>query len=461
MTTVAYCRKAFITTVVTVSAFVTPGQQAQAGDRIDIGLRTVASGLTAPVSGSAAPGDADHLYVTDQIGIVHKIHLATGQKSVFLDARDLLVPLGLPILGGYDERGLLGFAFHPDFATNGLFYTFTTEPPSVTADFPSPVPPDHNNVIREWNAATRGTSRVVLSIANPQFNHTGGTIAFGADRMLYIALGDGGGEDDQDCQIGVDGTVTVGHGLRGIGQDPTSILASIVRINPNPGASEGALAANGQYRIPLDNPDTIMFASGKAKVIPEVWAKGLRNPFRFSFDSGTSQLIAGDVGQDDIEEIDLIRKGGNYGWRVKEGTFLFDPRGCEIKGFATDGRADRESPRFPRFAIDPIAQYRHNEGTAIIAGYVYRGNAIPALKGKYVFGDYSKNGNPAGVLFNLAAPVSNRTNKIKELGNGDIDIFVLGFGQDAAGEIYVLGNVTGIPAGTTGVVKKIVPPSRQ
>lgn len=450
--------KAYIAGIVCASTLSLTAPPAFAGTSVEIGLRNIASGFTAPVSGVAAPGDPGHMYVVDQIGKVFRLDLKTGDKSLFLDVQGLLVPLGLAALGGYDERGLLGLAFHPDFASNGLFYTFTTEPPGA-ADFPAK-PVDHDNVIREWNIAAPGESRVVIRVANPQFNHTGGTIAFGPDRMLYIALGDGGGEDDQDCQIGVDGTVTQGHGAEGTGQDPDSILASILRIDPNPNATAGALSANGQYRIPLDNPFAIRFASRVASVIPEVWAKGLRNPFRFSFDMPTSQLIAGDVGQDDIEEIDLIRKGGNYGWRVKEGTFLFDPRGCEIKGFQTDGRAFRDSPRFPRFALDPIAQYRHNEGTAIIAGYVYRGSTIPALRGKYVFGDYSKNdGKPRGVLFHLVSPVSQRSNKIEELGDR-LDIYVLGFGQDAAGEIYVLGNLTGIPAGATGVVRKIVPASK-
>ena len=448
-----FCGKAIIASIVCTSVLFSPIHQAQAGSDIDVGLRTIASGFTAPVGGVAAPGEHGNLYVVDQIGLIHKVALANGQKSIFLDVRNLLVPLGIPALGGYDERGLLGLAFHPNFATNGLFYTFTTERPGA-ADFPS-IPVDHDNVIREWNAGVPGSSREVIRIANPQFNHTGGAIAFGPDGMLYIALGDGGGEDDQDCQIGVDGTVTTGHGPLGTGQDPGSILASILRINPDR-SGEGAQSRNRQYRIPLDNPGSIMFASGRASVHPEVWAKGLRNPFRFSFDTGSSRLIAGDVGQDDIEEIDLIKKGGNYGWRVKEGTFLFDPRGCDIMGFQTDGRAFRESPRFPRFAIDPIAQYRHNEGIAVIAGFVYRGSAIPALSGKYIFGDYSKDSDkPRGVLFHLTRPVSERRNEVEELGDR-LDIFVLGFGQDAAGEVYVLGNTTGIPAGQTGVMRKIV-----
>jgi glucose/arabinose dehydrogenase len=449
-----FCRKALLAGIVCTSGFFAPLHLAQAGSSIDIGLQTIASGFTAPVGGVAAPGDPEHLYVVDQIGIVHQVKLANGQKSPFLNVQELLVPLGIRALGGYDERGLLGLAFHPDFATNHLFYTFTTEKPGVP-DFRS-TPVDHDNVIREWNTTAPGVSRVVVRIANPQFNHTGGAIAFGPDRMLYIALGDGGGEDDQDCQIGVDGTVTEGHGALGTGQDPQSILASILRINPNPNAPAGALSANRQYRIPLDNPGSIRFASGRAHVAPEVWAKGLRNPFRFSFDARTARLIAGDVGQDDIEEIDIIRKGGNYGWRVKEGNFLFDPRGCEIMGFATDGRAVRESPGFPRFAIDPIAQYHHNQGIAVIGGFVYRGSAIPQLSGKYVFGDYSKDSaKPRGTLFHLASPDSDGLNRVEQLGDR-LDIFVLGFGQDLAGEIYVLGNVTGIPAGKTGLMKKIV-----
>jgi glucose/arabinose dehydrogenase len=435
--------------------------QAQVQDAAEVDLNVVATGLTAPVSGVAAPGDASNLYVVDQIGIVHKIDVVTGAQSIFLDVRNLLVQLGLPALDGYDERGLLGLAFHPDFATNHLFYTFTTEPPSGSADFTTPVPPDHDNVIREWSAPAAGApvpNRVVLRIENPQFNHTGGAIAFGPDRMLYISLGDGGGEDDQDCQIGVDGTtVTLGHGPNGTGQDPNSILASILRINPNPASAEGTLSRNSQYRIPADNPRSILFASGPANVIPEVWAKGLRNPFRFSFDSVTNRLIAGDVGQNNIEEIDIIAKGGNYGWRLKEGTSLFDPRGCEISGFNSDGRATQESPSSPNFAMDPIGQYRHTEGRAVIAGFVYRGTAIPGLREKFVFGDYSQGGDPRGSLFTLDSNVSQGLQPIERLGDGPLNIFVLGFGQDSSGELYVLGNATGIPAGNTGVVQKIVP----
>jgi glucose/arabinose dehydrogenase len=446
-------RNVLIASIFSACIFSLPIMQAHADESLKVGLKTIASGLTAPVSGVAAPGDPQHLYVVDQIGEILQIDLVSGQKNLFLDVKNRLVPLGLPSLGGYDERGLLGLAFHPDFATNHLFYTFTTEPTDSPNFVSTPV--DHDNVIREWNAATPGASRVVVRIANPQFNHTGGAIAFGPDRMLYIALGDGGGEDDQDCQIGVDGTVTSGHGANGTGQDPGSILASILRINPDP-AGEGAQSTNRQYRIPLDNPGSIVFAAGKFNVFPEVWAKGLRNPFRFSFDATSSQLIAGDVGQDDLEEIDIVSKGGNYGWRIKEANFLFDPRGCAIMGFQTDGRAVRESPGFPAFATDPIAQYHHNQGIAVIAGFVYHGTAVPELRGKYVFGDYSKDSDkPRGTLFHLASPVSGNRNEVKQIGNR-LDIFVLGFGQDSAGELYVLGNATGIPSGTTGVVRKIV-----
>ena len=155
-----FCKKAFIASIVSACYLFIPIHQAYAEKSSDVGLQTVATGLTAPVSGVAAPGDSQHLYVVDQIGEVYKINLGNGQKRIFLDVKNLLVPLGLPVLGGYDERGLLGLAFHPNFATNHLFHTFTTEKPGI-ADFPS-IPVDHDNVIREWNATVPGLSRVVL-----------------------------------------------------------------------------------------------------------------------------------------------------------------------------------------------------------------------------------------------------------------------------------------------------------
>ena len=180
--------------------------------------------------------------------------------------------------------------------------------------------------------------------------------------------------------------------------------------------------------------------------MPETYAYGFRNPFRFSFDSKTGALILADVGQNSIEEVNVVQPGGNYGWGLKEGSFRFEPNG-NGSGFVTDGTVAGDF-------VDPIVQYDHDEGIAIIGGFVYRGNAIAALQGKYVFGDTAKTGSGDGRLFYSDG------NEILELDLTELDqpgFWVLGFGQDGDGELYVLGNTTGIPFGTTGAVYKLVP----
>ena len=167
-----------------------------------------------------------------------------------------------------------------------------------------------------------------------------------------------------------------------------------------------------------------------------------------------------DVGQNDIEEVDArIVPGGNYGWRVKEGTFLFNPNGTELRGFASDGFVFANSPGHPQGLIDPVAQYDHDEGVATIGGFVYRGARFPELRGKYIFGDYtdgfnSSNGRVMYVVENDQADPKRRTPGVFNLVNGHINLFVLGFGEDEKGEVYVLANETGGPAGETGVVMK-------
>ena len=408
---------------------------------VHIRLEAVATGLTAPNWGVPAPGDADRLFVVDQPGIVWSLDLHSGAKSVFLDTSDRLVALGAFGPGTFDERGLLGLAFHPGYASNGLLYTYTSEPVNGPADF-STMPPgataNHQSVVAEWrvpnpeNSASvvdPGTRRELLRIDEPQFNHNAGGLNFGPDGFLYISLGDGGAADDQG----------VGHSPQGNGQDPSNVLGSILRIDP-----AGSNSANGSYGIPEDNP----FVDQEG-FVPEIWAYGFRNPFRFSFDSATGALLAGDVGQNDIEEIDVVTRGGNFGWRVKEGSFLFDPNGDD-PGFVTE-----RSPGEPEGLIDPIAEYDHDEGIAVVGGFVYRGDAIPQLKGRYVFGDFARSFVEFGRLFFL-----NPANNIKEfrlVGQDSLGLKVDGFGQDANGELYVLGNTTGTPFGDTGVVLRIVP----
>lgn len=417
---------------------------------IVIELELVADNLVAPNYLTHAGDGTDRLFVVDQDGFIHLIKDGLLQTTPYLDASGLIVPLGGIIppfqdpFRDFDERGLLGLAFHPDFSHAeqpgfGKFYTYTSEPDSGVSDFTVELPVgemfDHQAVIREWSVdptadAIIGNpaiiSRVLMRIDEPQFNHDGGMIAFGPDRYLYISLGDGGGGNDGGA----------GHGTDGNGQDPTNVLGTILRIDPLDNNS-----ANGQYGVPGDNP----FVGGPE--VDEIFAYGLRNPFRFSFDvdpatgqvvaGTTGQLIVADVGQRNIEEVDIVRAGDNMGWRLKEGSFFFD--------HTTGAVSDTPFPGIPIPAtfdpVDPLLEYDHDEGISVIGGFVYHGTEIPELIGKYVFGDFSNSGffTPGGRIFvgNLA------TGLIEELRIGfessDLGLYVKGFGQDAQGELYLLG----------------------
>ena len=407
---------------------------------VRVRLETVATGMTAPNWGAAVPGCTnlnDRLVVVDQVGILWALNVETGERSVLADVSGLLVSLGIGGPGTFDERGFLGVAFHPDFGDNGLLYTYTSEPVAGSADFstmPESESANHQTVISEWQIPSPcdpgavvdpDSRRVLLRIDQPQFNHDAGAITFGPDNMLYIALGDGGAADDQG----------VGHVPGGNGQEPGNILGTILRVDPTGNNSD-----NGQYGIPTDNPFV-----GVGDRLDEIYAYGFRNPFRISFDSRTGDLYAADVGQNDIEEVDLVVAGGNYGWRVKEGSFCFDANG-EDPGFVYECDA-------PDGLIDPIAEYDHDEGIAVVGGFVYRGRAIPQLRGRYVFGDFFDPGVLSGRLFYLQ-----RNHEIKEFrlaGQEVLGRALLGFGQDAAGELYVLANSTGTPFGETGVVLRL------
>ena len=303
---------------------------------IRIELEPVASGLTAPVALVPDPTSSERLYIVDQTGLVRVVDQGQLLDAPFLDVTDRLVtPLG--ILGSfdaddYDERGFLGLAFHPGFTDPGSpghrrLYTHTSEPVQGPADFTIDLPAsqvDHQSVITEWQPAadvTRadpGSARVLLRIDQPQFNHNAGHLEFGSDGYLYIALGDGGGADD----------TAAGHGPNGNGQNINTVHGSILRIDPlSPTGTTGSrdlVSPNGAYRIPWDNP----FVGVEG--IDEIYAYGFRNPYRFSFDRLSGMLIVGDVGQGFVEEINIVRKGLNYGWNAKEGDFLFDPEGVAV-----------------------------------------------------------------------------------------------------------------------------------
>jgi glucose/arabinose dehydrogenase len=448
--------------------------------QVKVALETVMSGLVSPVAAAVAPGDRKHLYVADQTGQVWRVPIANRdddddddrrgrggrddddsddrggaaqRPELFLDVSKLLVKLGLGD-GLYDERGLLGIAFHPQFRFNGLFYTFTSQPATGKADFSTlqEATPNCQSVLTEWKVQRprRGNSRVDLASARelmridkPQFNHNGGALAFGADQMLYVSLGDGGGSDDEG----------VGHAAQGNGQSLAAgnVLGKILRVDPL-----GRNSANGKYGIPPDNPVL------GPKAAREIFAYGFRNPFRMSFDPA-GRLLVGDVGQNAIEEVDIVMAGGNYGWPVKEGTFLFDGNGL---GTATDpgaGFVFADSPGQPGNLLDPIAQYDHADGpgqpasrVAVIGGFVYRGHRVDQLRGRYLFGDYSGTAGPTpgGHLFVLGR--NNRIENVVPTNMNPFKLAVLGFAQDDRGELYLLANGTGTLLGKTGVVMKFV-----
>ena len=426
-------------------------------------LETVATGLISPVGGAVAPGMPNRIFVLDQVGKIWAVEVyghRRGEVTQFLDLSTRIVPVGLFKPLNYDERGLLGLAFHPNFASNGLFYTFTSEPASGhTPDFSTSATPrvpldpaneiEEQSVITEWrmvrpgrqsSAVDMGSARELMRIAKPQFNHNGGALAFGPDNLLYISLGDGGNANDEGP----------GHAPGGNGQSLAdgNLLGKILRINPL-----GRNSANGKYGIPADNPFV-----GKPGA-DEIYARGFRNPYRMSFDSRTGKLWVGDVGQNDIEEVDIVTRGGNYGWPIKEGTFLFDDGACLPDHHAF---VYQNSPGSPAGLIDPIAQYDHVDGVgapetrvAIVGGFVYRGHKIDALKGRYVFGDYSAEIGEAAAGHMFVLDAQNRVTELIAENRNPLALAVLGWVQDHRGEIYLLANGTGTLNGVTGMVLKL------
>ena len=255
------------------------------------------------------------------------------------------------------------------------------------------------------------SERVLLRIDQPQFNHNGGSLLFDASGHLYIGLGDGGYADDEGD----------GHAVNGNGRDPANLLGTVLRIAPL-----GSDSSNGQYGIPADNP----FTAGGG--LNEIYAYGLRNPYRASIDLSTGSILVADVGQNAVEEINQLFSGGNYGWSHKEGTFFFNGNGV------LDGTVSDVDPGVPAGLIDPIAQYDHDEGIAVVGGYVYRGSEVNLLAGRYVFGDYGSFSADAGRIFYL--DTGNVIKAFSFAGSTLLQLAVLGFDKDAEGEIYVLTN---------------------
>ncbi len=364
-------------------------------------LQLVTDQLSHPTAFAVNKKSPDLIFVCEQEGKIRVIKNGKIVTTPFLDiTQDVLKK------DGYDERGLLGLAFHPDYSTNGKFYVYI----SVKAT-PAEKGVDHRSEVREYTVskanpllADKASVKKVLTFDQPQSNHNGGDLKFGADGFLYISAGDGGGADDK-------------HGQYGNAQNMTNLLGKILRIDVN----------KSPYSIPEDNPFVkTQDARG------EIYAYGLRNPWRFSFDKKTNELFAGDVGQNKYEEIDIITKGGNYGWRP-------------IEGFH-DFRADDPKPVKP---IAPIAEYPHPEGLSITGGFVYRGKAIPSLTGKYIFGDMM------GPIWSLISGPNNKWTREKlSIGKDAGYWHVYSFGEDLSGELYVL---TELLEENKGALYKLVP----
>jgi glucose/arabinose dehydrogenase len=341
-------------------------------------LQPVASGLVAPVDITHAGDGSGRLFVVEQGGRIRIVSGGQVLATSFLDISSLLQTSGT-------EQGLLGLAFHPSYATNGFFfvdYTRQIDGATVIARY--------KRSATDANLADPASAAILLTIAQPYANHNGGGLRFGPDGFLYIGMGDGGSGNDPENRA----------------QDLATLLGKMLRIdvnNPSP----------PYYSIPAGNP----FQN-------EIWAYGLRNPWRFSFDRATGDLFIGDVGQSNYEEINYqpagSGAGANYGWRIMEGLHC-----TGLGGTCPDARLTQ-----------PILEYGHALGCSVTGGYRYRGTASPALAGYYLYGDYCS-GRIWGATKSGGGPW--QTVELKSAG-----INVSTFGEDQAGEIYVASLGTGV-----------------
>ncbi len=368
---------------------------------VELGRELVAAGFTRPIFMAAPPGDTGRLFVVEQGGVI---------KIVTLPGNSVLGTPFLDITPDVDasanEQGLLGMAFHPDYGTNGFFYLYYTHDPGAGLDVSRIVRYRADQPFATSNTANAGSEVILLSFEQPQSNHNAGMLAFEVrgdlKAYLYIASGDGGGGGDNDA----------GHdSVLGNGQALDTFLGKILRVDVDEGG-EDAGTGGANYDIPSSNPNL------GAGSLPEIWAYGLRNPWRFGFDRDTGDLYIGDVGQDDWEEIDFqpaASSGGeNYGWRLKEGPDCFNPgSNCDPGGLA-----------------EPIHSYANPGGwVSVIGGYPYRGAAIPFFEGHYIYADISGTAKSFLVDNGVATQHQDWSTPLQTDG-------ISSFGEDGNGEIY-------------------------
>jgi glucose/arabinose dehydrogenase len=403
------------------------------GARIEV--ETVATGFTAPVAYEAVPGATDRGVVVDQPGRAYL--LVDGERrGTYLDLRDRVVS----VRPGYDERGFLGLAFHPEFASNGrLFVRYSAPPRSGTPDGY-----DHTFVLSAFEADPASGSvdpeseRTLLEIAQPQMNHNAGDLLFGPDGYLYVGVGDGGGANDDGRGHVAD---WYGGNAGGNGQDVTeNLLGSVLRIDVD--ATDG----DRPYGVPEDNP--LVGREG----FDEQFAWGFRNPWRLTFHG--ERLIAADVGQNLFEEVNVVERGGNYGWNVREG------RGCFSTSSPSNPPAD-----CPTVTSDggrlraPVLEYPHGRegvaGIAVVGGVVDEAGVSPATEGRYVFADWRANGrlfvaDPTGETWSSSVlPVADPGEAFGQ--------YVLGFGRGAGGDVFVATSARAGPSESTGALHRLRP----
>ncbi len=414
-----------------------------------ITLEPIASGLTAPVALAAPDDGSSRIFIVDQVGLIYVVDSEDNLlETPFMDIRNQLVNLN----SNYDERGLLGMAFHPDYVNNGRFFVYYSAPlrPGGQAGY------NHTSVLSEFlvsegnpNLAEPDTEKIILQIDQPQGNHNAGAIAFGPDGYLYVPLGDGGSGSD----------VGPGHpedwyevNAGGNGQDvEDNMHGSILRIDIDNG---------DPYAVPEDNPKI-------SENFPEIWAYGFRNPYRMAFDmGGDHELFLGDAGQELWEEVSIVTAGGNYGWNVKEGTHCFSTANPGTPDAITD--CPTEDP-LGNPLIDPIIEFRNLKhpdgglGSTIIGGVVYRGSDLPAWDGRYIFGQWSISSPIRQGGLSVATRADQGFWDFEEVqivnnGNGDLGAFLLALGQDQQGEVYVLTSSNVGPSGNSGMVYRINAP---
>lgn len=452
---------------------------------IAISVEQIIDDISTPLMVVSSNDGSDRLFIVDQIGFVWVID-ADGKRmsESFLDVRDRMVELN----PSYDERGLLSLAFSPNYANDGKIYVHYSAP--LREEAPSDW--DHTVHISQFtvsdtdsNMIDPGSERIIMAVDKPQGNHNGGQVIFGADGYMYLTIGDGGNRDDE----GTGHTESIGNA-----QDLTKVLGKTLRIDvsqindESPPQDESYIVFTGNettgtrsYEIPIDNPfvnneTTPPTFPIQGNIPPEIYAYGHRNPaYATTFSSTSSLVIEAEAGQELFEEVNLIVNGGNYGWRLREGTYCFDPDDPEVPPSDCDTTGYLDEP-----LIGPIFDGGHDLGVTVIGGTMYWGTSLPLLTGKYIFGYFALSfGGGSGIVLAATPPagwsIDNMPANSQDLTPEDNEMwttqqleivnaeetnaneFIRGISSDNNGEIYIsMSSVLGPDSSeTTGRVYRI------